>query len=100
MNGNDPNWKDRELILFPSHIYDDCHIHTQQMIDAAHSAGFDVIAASLILGNERHPDYKAIWMQNWDERWTLPNPTTENWRGQVDALGRDLWAWICRAIAS
>jgi hypothetical protein len=99
LDANDPHWRERELILFPSHVNGDSENHTQQMIEAAHAAGFDVIAASLILGNDRK-DYAKIWGQNWDKRWTLPNPETEDWQGQIDALGRDLWTWICRALAS
>jgi len=99
LDANDPHWRERELILMPSHVNAGSSQDTQQMIGTAHEAGFDAIAASLILGNDRN-DYPQIWQQNWDERWTLPNPEIEDWKGQVSALGCDLWTWICRAFAS
>ena len=99
LDANDQDWRERELIFFSSHVNGDSKKHTQQMIDAAHEAGFDVIAASLILDNDRK-DYDKIWSQNWDERWTLPNPKTKDWKGQIDALGRDLWTKICSKLVS
>lgn len=103
LDANDPSWRERELIIMPSWVSGKGGISleddTSKMIEAAHSAGFDAVCASLITGNDRK-DYPKIWQQNWDERWTLPNPEAEDWKGQVNALGCDLWTWICRALAS
>jgi hypothetical protein len=50
-----------------------------QIIDAAHGAGFDIICAMIIFtgrkGDDR-PDFADIWRKPWDERWTIPNPVT------------------------
>ncbi len=109
LDGNDPLWRSRELIIMPSHVAANDHIDIQQMIDVAHLAGFDAIAASVIMTWEKtkewekgdnRADFPDIWRLNWDERWTIPNPWTDNYEGQLEALGHDLWSWICRALAS
>lgn len=106
--GNDPDWYRRELIVMPSHVSgigngngkpDDI----DQIIDAAHGAGFDVICAAIVFtdGNQNEwTQFQGIWKKGWDERWTIPNPHEENPAGQLDALGRDLWVWICKALAA
>ena len=102
LDANDISWRERELIVFPSHVHD-CGPDIDEMIDAAHSAGFDAVCASLIItgsdGDDRHT-IADIWRKNWDERWTLPNPRTDKWEQQVESIGRDLWAWVCRALES
>jgi hypothetical protein len=103
LTANDPLWKTRELIIMPSHVAKVDHADIRDMIDVAHSAGFDVIAASVILsweGGDNRADFPDIWCMAWDERWTIPNPWNDNPDGQLEALGRDLWTWICRALAS
>jgi|SRR5665213_2375901 len=104
LNANDPSWRERELIIFPSHVQGS-RADIDGMIDAAHLGGFDIVCASLIMTGDDGDDRKSfanIWRKDWDERWTLPNPSTEDskWPAQVEALGRDLWTWICRALAS
>ena len=106
LDANDPDWRRRELILMPSHISDIANKSgpddITQIIDAAHSAGFDVICASVVFSGSAEEDlsgYYPIWSRNWDERWTVPNPGNYQPAGQLDALGRDLWTWTCRAIA-
>jgi hypothetical protein len=99
---NDKSWRERELIVFPSHVHNSSH-DIDEMIDAAHSAGFDAVCASLIItgdGGDDRQGFAEIWRKNWDERWTVPNPRTENWQKQVEAIGRDLWTWICGALSS
>ncbi|MFZ1008523.1 MAG: hypothetical protein WAN65_16900 [Candidatus Sulfotelmatobacter sp.] len=101
LDANDMSWRERELIVLPSHVYK-CSSDIEEMIDAAHSAGFDAVCASLILTGDRGDDRQSfadIWEKSWDERWTLPNPRAENWEQQVEAIGRDLWTWICGALA-
>jgi len=74
-----------------------------QMIDAAHGAGFDVICAAVIFTGSDEEDrtqFADIWRKAWEERWTIPNPHNDAPEGPLDALGRDLWTWICRVIAS
>jgi hypothetical protein len=102
LDHNDPMWRQRELIIFPSHSTNS-HADIAEMIEAAHEAGFDAVCASLLIIGDTGDDrelFAPIWGMNWDERWTLPNPQTEYWSEQVKAIGRDLWAWICQAIAS
>lgn len=117
--GNDPLWRSRELIIMPSHVeyisakngIDD---DIDQMIEAAHGAGFDIICASVLFDDSNDirsnyfesQSYENIQKKNWDERWTIPNKyhadTSDNNKylsGQLDALGRDLWVCICRAIS-
>jgi hypothetical protein len=101
--GNDPSWRTRELIIMPSHVSPQDHKDIQGMIAVGHSAGFDVISAAILLegnGNSNRSDFPPIWVMPWDERWTIPNPVIDNPEGQLEALGRDLWTWICRALAS
>lgn len=92
LDGNDPSWRERELIIFPSHRVssrsspDDI----DEMIELAHESGFDAICASLIITGADGDDiggYAHIWRKHWDERWTLPNPRTENWQDQSKRLG-------------
>jgi GTPase Era involved in 16S rRNA processing len=100
LDANDPSWRERELIIFPSHRSHSSS-DLDEMIEAAHSGGFDAICATLIVdGTDERDRIENAWRKNWDERWTLPNPQTEHWREQVEAIGRDLWTWICRALAS
>lgn len=103
LDANDPEWKLRELIVMPSHVTGACLLDTQEMIDAGRSAGFDVIAASVILQKgvaTRLNNYQNIWTQSWDERWTIQNPFSNSPAGQLDALGRDLWTRIARTITA
>lgn len=107
LDGNDPNWRKRELIIMPSHLTD---IFNQgqlddidEMIAAAHSGGFDIICATVIFtGDEEQAEdpveFSTVWGKSWDERWTVPNPWNESAEGQLDALGRDLWTWVAKAI--
>lgn len=101
LDGNDPDWRLRELIIMPSHVTSSCPADTQQMIDAGHSAGFDVIAAAVFLqkGSAARPTgYHSILKQNWNERWTVVNEVSSNPTGMLDALGRDLWSRISKTI--
>lgn len=101
LNGNDSNWRERELIVLPSHVAKTDLPDIKEMIDAGHSAGFDVIAASVLLtpdtGSSRG-QFPDIWRMDWDERWTVPNPRVDDPAGQLDAIGRDLWTWISKAV--
>lgn len=105
LDANDPGWRDRELIIMPSHV---SHIESgaeeddiDLMIDAAHAAGFDVICASVIFTGpkgEGRMQFADIWRKPWDQRWTIPNPRIAEPQGQLEAIGRDLWTWVCRAL--
>ena len=107
LDGNDPAWRMRELIIMPSHVADIGSSKSgddiDEMIDVAHRAGFDIICATVIFTGENEEDrtqFSAVWRKPWDERWTIPNPYAAEPIGQLEALGRDLWTWICRALAS
>jgi len=120
LDKNDKKWRDRELIIMPSHISDiadERHGNVDdidQMIEAAHGAGFDIICATVLFTDKegsyellKPANLSLIWRKNWDERWTIPNKRLVNvakddphLMGQLDALGRDLWTWICEALAA
>lgn len=97
LDANDAGWKTRELIIFPSHVRS---ADIAAFIDAAHGAGFDAICAAVILNDSDRRKYAGIWCMDWDERWTVPNPTSRDdcWQPRTEALGRDLWVWICQSI--
>lgn len=120
LDNNDNNWRSRELIIMPSHVSDiqdpKSHIDDiDQMIAVAHSGGFDAICASVMFCNNNLDEpldlcdcelYDDVHRRLWDERWTIPNkwhdscaPDNRYLAGQLDALGRDLWSWISKAIA-
>ncbi len=106
VDASDPLWRNRELIIMPSHVTGS-GADIDEMLKAAHGAGFDAICASVIFvdGDQGgHTDYGTIWGRNWDERWTIPNPLRHpddrELESQLWALGCDLWTWICRALAS
>ncbi len=103
LDANDPDWRNRELIIMPSHVAKNDHADIIQMIEAGHSAGFDVIGVSILLiqaGGSNRGKFPTIWRMSWDERWTIPNDWSDKPVGQLEALGRDLWTWISKAIAS
>ena len=96
LEAEDTAWSTRELVILPSHL-DAQDVH--QMIVAAHENGFDTVAASVILNRDERGNYAECWMEAWDERWSIPNPHAETgWEGQLEALGRDLWTWVCQAL--
>jgi hypothetical protein len=97
LEAEDAAWMRRELVIMPSHLDVE---DVGEMIDTAHGSGFDAVAASVILNNRERENYAECWRQPWDERWNVPNPVTEvDWEEQVEALGRDLWTWICQALS-
>jgi len=84
LDANDPEWRKRELIIFPSHVEVDA---TRQMLKSAHNAGFDVVCAAIVLGDGDRRSCADVWDLGWDERWTVPNRRRESgWEAQVDAL--------------
>ena len=73
LDHNDPQWRERELIIFPSHVGHSA-ADIDQMILAAHTAGFDAICASVIFAGatpENRAGFYPIWEKAWDERWTI-----------------------------
>lgn len=95
LDGVDPSWRERDLIIFPSHLVaNDC----DAMIELAHGAGYDAIVVPVLLQLTELPQYRDCLSLTWDERWTIFNDTTEDPRGQIEALGHDLWAWVAAAL--
>lgn len=94
----DTQWRRRPLVIMPSHLEVD---DIQEIVRTARRAGFDAVAAPIIIP-ERDDLTSDIFTNSlaadWDVRWTLENPESNNWDAQVQALGRDLWTWICRAV--
>jgi hypothetical protein len=106
LDASDAQWRERELIIFPSHV-SNSDDDIDEMIEAAHQAGFDAICATVVFTGDDPEDRTAfsdIWAKGWDERWTIPNarlaPDDRNVEPQLIALGSDLWTWICAALAS
>lgn len=106
LDANDPGWRERELVIMPSHVSnienDSEEDDIDQMIDVAHAAGFDVICAAVIFTGpegQNRAQFADIWRKPWDKRWTIPNPRISEPEGQLEALGRDLWTWIYKALA-
>lgn len=100
LDAADSNWRARELIIMPSHV-SNIGNDINEMIEAAHGAGFDIVCAAVDFANSiaRHQKTLAqIWLENWDARWTIPNQEKVQSIGQLDALGRDLWFWISRTL--
>jgi hypothetical protein len=96
LDGVDPHWRQRDLIVFPSHLKAaDC----KTMMKLARGAGFDVIAVPVVLKPEELPKYADCLELGWNERWTVSNDhVDENPGAQIEALGHDLWAWIAAAL--
>jgi hypothetical protein len=106
LDASDPNWRERELIIFPSHLHG-ANDDLSEMIKVAHSGGFDAVCATVIFTDNEPEDrgaFAGAWSKAWDERWTIPNRRLngddENLVPQLNTLGCDLWTWICRALAS
>jgi len=106
LDASDPSWRQRELIIFPSHV-SGASADIDEMIDVGHRAGFDIICASVIFTGQEPDDrtiFSGAWAKPWDERWTIPNqrrnPKDDDLVPQLNALGCDLWTWICQALAS
>jgi hypothetical protein len=106
LDASDPQWRERELIIMPSHV-SGSESDVDEMIEAAHGAGFDVICATVVFTGDdqrNRAGFSAILIKHWDERWTIPNPIRDpddrELESQLRALGSDLWTWICRALAS
>jgi len=95
LDGVDPHWRTRDLILFPSHLVpEDC----RAMVHAAHGAGFDAIAVSVLLTTEEIAAQADCVSRGWDQRWTLFNTQAADPDAQIDALGSDLWTWIAHTV--
>jgi len=101
LDANDDKWRQRELIVMPSHINIIDIDDIKGMIDAAHAGGFDTIAAPIVYWNDRsdnRAELEPALALGWNARWTIPNPHHENPEGQLWALGNDLWTWISQAL--
>jgi hypothetical protein len=95
LKGVDPLWRQRDLVVFPSHLEsDDC----ETMLKLAHGAGFDAVAVAILLQAKELQQYQDCLELPWNERWTLSNDKTAKSKGQIEALGHDLWAWVAAAL--
>jgi hypothetical protein len=103
LDGNDPKWRQRELVVMPSHVGPNDIGDIRAMIEAAHLAGFDAIAVPVVYwddeGDNRSALAPALSLQ-WNARWTIPNEWQADPTGQLWALGNDLWSWISRALTT
>jgi hypothetical protein len=101
LSGNDPDWRERDLIVMPSHVDRSDIPDIQAMIDLAHLSGFDAIAVPVVYWDENGDNRNSLapaLALNWNARWTVPNEWREAPEGQLWALGNDLWSWISRAL--
>jgi hypothetical protein len=95
LDGVDSSWRERDLIIFPSHLVkNDC----STLIELAHGAGFDAVAVPILVDASELPQYRDCLSLAWNERWTMLNQRTEDPVGQIESLGHDLWAWISAAL--
>ena len=60
----DPSWRKRELIIWPSHLQPIQDL--DEMIELAHSAGFDAVVVSVVLGDSELSDHEQAWLKTWD----------------------------------
>ena len=106
LSANDPEWRTRELIVFPSHVAAGDLKDVEEMVRQAHKNGFDAIGVPVLLegnGYSNRSQFETFLELNWDERWTLPNHAIDtgnisSLNGQLDALGRDLFWWVCATL--
>lgn len=101
LNGNDPAWRQRDLVIMPSHVGPNDIADIQAMIGAANSAGFDTIAAPVVYwdaNTDNRAGLAPALALGWNARWTIPNPWADDPTGQLWALGNDLWSWISKAL--
>jgi hypothetical protein len=91
----DSAWRQRDLVILPSHLVPE---HCANTIELAHGAGFDAITVVVLLDPGEIAQCQACLRLPWDERWTLSNDQTAKPIGQIEALGHDLWAWIAGAL--
>jgi hypothetical protein len=102
LDESDRQWKERELIVFPSHVHRSA-ADIDEMIAAAHGTGFDIICALVVLESADRQRSSPILRKRWDERVTIINPRQDDEqhrRAQLNALGCDLWTWICKALTT
>jgi len=102
LDANYSRWRECELIILPSHVYRSA-TDIDEMIAAAHGAGFDVICASVLLEKDDRQRSSSILGKSWDARLTImnsPQEDEEHRRAQLNALGCDLWTWICKALTT
>lgn len=101
LDGNDPQWRQRDLIVMPSHVAAADIADIQEMIDAARPAGFDTVAVPVIYWDDTSDNRAALapaLALDWNMRWSIPNPWQDDPSGQLWALGNDLWSWISRGL--
>jgi hypothetical protein len=97
LDANDRRWRQRDLIIMPSHLFpNDC----AGMIAEAHAAGFDALAVSIFLDRKEieKERYVKCMSLSWDARWCVDNKKNSNSNDQVEALGRDLWVAISATV--
>lgn len=91
----DADWRQRDLVIFPSHIDE---AHCKEIINVGQAAGFDLIVVPIVMKSSELNNYSACLKLNWDARWTISNDSTDEPLAQVEALGHDLWMWIAGAL--
>jgi hypothetical protein len=99
---NDPLWRERDLIILPSHVHGSA-TDIDEMIAVAHGAGFDVICALVVLDSSDRQKSSSILRKGWDGRVTIMNQHRDNEqhrRAQLNACGCNLWTWICKALTT
>jgi len=97
LDANDADWRQRDLLLMPSHIELN---HLGAMIDIAHAAGFSAVVAYILMSHGEIANYGGALQLNWDERWEIWNFTNQNfWEVQCSSIGNSLmwriFRWIC-----
>ena len=97
----DSEWNNRQLIIMLSHVGQQLTKDGEKMICLANSYGFDTIGVPVVLYNDDLEKASDFLKLDWDERWTLWNQELNDDNvitALCSALGRDLWARICRTM--
>jgi len=98
LDANDPDWRQRSLIILPSHLV---LVDTAQIIQLAKRNGFNVIVAHIILRQNELPQFGPILEQEWDTRIECVNSETDNQATrdqQCIEIGRDLFTKLCHEL--
>lgn len=103
LDGNDPQWRSRELIVMPSHIANQDLGDVREMIRLAHLNGFDAVGVAVILESSEasnRSEFPPFWELGWNTRWTIANPWSASPNDYLEAVGRDLWTWTAKKLTS
>lgn len=83
------HFKDANICILSSHSHPPCIDNVKEMIEHGHRRKYNV--GGIFWSNCNNPDTAEISLLNWDERFWIDNPVTEErerWPRQIDELAR------------